>query len=475
LPVGDLVDSWGISFDRLVYNFHLRENASWHDGTPVKAEDVLFTVELMRDADSVLPQDIKNFWGKIEVIALGDYDLQFRLQEPFAPFFDYLSFGIVPKHLLSGMTYADMVNSEFNLNPIGSGPYRFNGLITEGGRITGVTLSANTSYYNKPPFINEFVFRYFPDAVTAWLGYQDGSVQGLGDVPLDIIEQALADPDISVYSTIQPKVSMILLNLENSDVTFFQEEDIRRALLMGLDRKGMLARLFNGQGIMADMPILPNSWAYYSGNPRVDQDVEKAKMLLNEAGFTVSAGGNGVRSKEGNPLQFSLVHPDDAYHTAIAEAIQNDWQKLGINTTLTGVPYDSLVLDYLQPLTYEAALVELDFTRAPDPDPYPFWDQAQKKGGQNYSQWDNKVASQYLEEARVNLDIDERAKLYRNFQVIFADELPALPLFYPSYSFAIDGAVQGVKVGPMFDTSDRFWNVNEWYLIAQSAGESEQQ
>ena len=173
-------------------------------------------------------------------------------------------------------------------------------------------------------------------------------------------------------------------------------------------------------------------------------------------------------------MQFELVHPDDTYHLAMAEAIKSDWQKLGIGITLTAVSYDSLVLDHLQPLTYEAALVDLDFTRAPDPDPYPFWDQAQQKGGQNYSQWENKVASQYMEEARVQLDIEERAKLYRNFQVIFADELPSLPLFYPSYSFAIDASIQGVKVGPMFDASDRFWNVNEWYLIAQSSGDTSQ-
>jgi len=164
-----------------------------------------------------------------------------------------------------------------------------------------------------------------------------------------------------------------------------------------------------------------------------------------------------------------MVHPNDTYHTLIAEAIKSDWAKLGVNVNLIAVPYDTLVLDYLQPLTYEAALVDLNYSRSPDPDPYPFWDQAEQIGGQNYSQWENVIASQFLEEARVTKDLGERAKLYRNFQVIFTEELPALPLFYPVYNFGINDSIQDVRVGPMFDQSDRFWNISDWFLLAQSS------
>ena len=175
-----------------------------------------------------------------------------------------------------------------------------------------------------------------------------------------------------------------------------------------------------------------------------------------------------MRSKDGNPLVFTLVHPNDSYHTQIAETIQSDWEKLGVQVDLLAVSYDSLILDHLQPLTYEAALIDINYFRSPDPDPYPFWDQAQQTGGQNFSQWENRVVSQYLEEARISQDLDERAKLYRNFQVVFSDELPALPLLYSTYSFAVDKSIQGIRVGSMYDSSDRFWNITEWFLIAQS-------
>jgi len=193
---------------------------------------------------------------------------------------------------------------------------------------------------------------------------------------------------------------------------------------------------------------------------------------LKEAGYVLEQENSGVRVNSGEQLSFSLVHPDDLEHTRVAEAIRSDLAKVGVQVELIQVPYDSLILDYLQPLTYEAALIDINYSRSPDPDPYPFWDQAQQVNGQNYSQWENRVVSQYLEEARVLVDINDRAKLYRNFQVIFSDELPALPLYYPVYNFGINQSIQGVRVGPMYDLSDRFWNVQEWFLLAQSNVES---
>lgn len=471
LPKAELAETWGISYDGLSYNFSIRENAEWHDGSPVVSEDVVFTIDLMRDPDSVLPEDIKEFWRAVEVIALGDKQLQFRLQEPFAPFLDYLNFGILPKHILSGMTYSEMINSEFNLEPVGTGPYEFKGLTSKDGSINSVILTANLDYYLTPPFINDIVFRYYENHEKAYTAYNEGNVQGLSEITTDILDLALKNADLSLYSTVKPEISMIILNLGNNDVRFFQEKEVRRSLLMGLDRKGMIDRTLKGQGVIADVPLLINSWAYYRGNQRIDQNIQEAINLLKQSGYVVEQEGASIRSKDGTTLAFSLLHPNDIYHTQIAESIQSDWEKLGVSIELISVPYDVLVLDHLQPLTFEAALIDINYFRSPDPDPYPFWDQAQQTGGQNYSQWENRVASQYLEEARVSQDLGERAKLYRNFQVIFSDELPAIPLFYPIYTFAVDKSIQGIRVGSMYDSSDHFWNISEWFLIAQSGVE----
>jgi hypothetical protein len=127
---------------------------------------------------------------------------------------------------------------------------------------------------------------------------------------------------------------------------------------------------------------------------------------------------------------------------------------------------------HLEPRAYQAALVDLNMARSPDPDPYPFWHQAQITGGQNYAQWDDRQASEYLEQARVEQDVAERKRLYDNFQVRFANELPSLPLFFPVYNYAIDDKVQGVTVGPLYDASDRLANAARWFLEEVQAGEA---
>lgn len=469
LPVADLASSWGISYDGLTYNFEIRDNAVWHDGESVTADDVAFTIDLIRDPNSVLPDDLKTFWGEIEVNVLSPRALQLKLKEPFSPLMDYLNFGILPKHLLGGMTYSDIINSEFNLNPIGSGPYRFSKVISSGNQISGIILNSNSNYYGKPPFLKEYVFKYFPDSASAFNAYLQGAVNGVSDLDKTILSEALRDPGLSVYSAVKPEIAMVIFNLNSSKVEFLQDKNIRRALLMGLDRRGMINTVLHGQGVIADVPLLPNTWAFYANNPRVDQNIQEAQAVLKEAGFLIDQAGSGLRKKNGIEFSFSMVHPEDTYHTLIAESIKSDWAKIGVDVKLIAVPYDTLVLDYLQPLTYETALIDLDYSHSPDPDPYPFWDQAEQTGGQNYSQWDNRVASQYLEEGRVTKDLGERSKLYRNFQVIFSEELPALPLFYPVYNFGIDNSIQGVRIGPMFDQSDRFWNISDWFLLAQSS------
>ena len=471
LAKGDLAETWGISYDGLTYNFQLRENAEWHDGTPVTAEDVAFTIDLLRDPDSVLPDDIKEIWNSVEVIVLSDHLVQLQLPEAFSPFMDYLNFGILPKHLLGGMTYSEIINSQFNLNPVGSGPYKFEDLLVEAGKIQGVVLSSNADYYLDPPYINDFVFRYYDDAQSAYSAYEEGTVQGISEVTSEILPQVLGNSELALYSAVEPEFSIVLFNLNNSDVEFLQDANIRRAMLMALDRRGMIDRILNGQGVIADVPILPSNWAYYSSVSHIDQDVSAAESLLKEADYTLEQEGATVRSKDGQSLSFRLLHPNDSYHTQLAEAIQSDWKKIGVEVELVPVSYDALILDHLQPLTYEAALIDINYSRSPDPDPYPFWDQAQQTGGQNYSQWENRIVSQYLEEGRVLLDTSERAKLYRNFQVVYSEELPALPLFYPVYNFAVNKSVQGIRLGSWYDTSDRFSNITQWYLLAQTSSE----
>ena len=276
--------------------------------------------------------------------------------------------------------------------------------------------------------------------------YLQGNINGIGQLNDSVIVDALQNRVYQFTAWSNLRLQWLCFNLRNDSLPFFQDADIRRALLMGLDRRGMIDRILNGQGVIADVPLLPDSWAYYRQSAYRSECWKKQKTYLKNAGYVLDQEGSGIRRKDSTVFSFTLVHPDDDYHTRIAQSIQSDWVKLGVDVKLEAVPYDSLILDYLQPLTYQAALVDINYYRSPDPDPYPFWDQSEIAGGQNYSQWKNNVISQYLAEARVTRDQDERAKLYRNFQVIFIEDMPALPLFYPVYNFAIDNSIQGVRL-----------------------------
>ena len=169
-------------------------------------------------------------------------------------------------------------------------------------------------------------------------------------------------------------------------------------------------------------------------------------------------------------MDFTLIYPDDEKHALIAQSIQENWLALGINVTLEALTYEELISNRLEDRTYEVALVDLNLTSMPDPDPYPFWHQTQTTGGQNYSMWNDRQGSEYLEQARIILDTGDRGRLYRNFQVRFFDQLPALPLYYPVYTYGVSSGVKGVRIGPIFEASDRLETITDWYFFVEVPG-----
>ncbi|MCC6260468.1 MAG: peptide ABC transporter substrate-binding protein [Anaerolineales bacterium] len=469
LPQPDLADSWGESADGMTYNFSIRSNAKWHDGKPVTSDDVIFTIDTIKGAGSLFPQDIKDLWSQIEVRKLNEQTLQFILPEPFAPFLDYATFGILPKHLLENIPADQLAAAEFNLKPIGTGPYKFDSLIVNNGQITGITLKVNEEYYLPRAFIEQIVFRFYPTSASALDAYNSGEVLGVSHITDDVLQAALTEPTLSIYTSRLPQLSLVFLNNNNTAVPFLQNANVRRALLLATNRNVIASKILKGQAIVADGPILPGSWAYYTDIEHLDYDPDAAAALLKQEGYVIPAGGGDVRAKDGQFLTFTLTHPDDELHTQIAQALQANWALVGVKVDLQAVSYDSLVKDFLTTRNYQAALADLNTARTPDPDPYLFWHQAEATGGQNYSQWDNRTASEYLETARITADFSDRARLYRNFQVVFTKEMPSLPLYYPVYTYAVDAQVQGVQVAPLYDTSDRLSSINTWYLVTRRA------
>ncbi len=462
-PRPDLAESWGVSPEGDIYNVTLRADARWHDGTPVTSDDVLFTIDLIRNGASLFPADVQELWRKVNVQKLDDHNLKFTLPEPFAPFLDYLTFGILPRHLLGTISPQDLANAEFNLHPVGSGPFTFEQFLVENGVIQGVALKRFDQYYRSKPYLERVVFRTYENGAAALEAFRREEVLGISKITPDILEQALAEPKLAIYSTRLPQLTLVLLNLNNPQVPFFQNPKVRKALLLAINRDFLIQKALHGQGILADSPILPASWAYYDGIEHFAYQPEEAENILRQEKYVIAAGDT-VRAKEGERLEFTLLYPDDPIHAEVARLLVADWKRIGVAVTAQAKPIRELIEGHLSTRDYQAALIDLDLSHTPDPDPYPFWHQSEITGGQNYSGWDNRSASEYLEQARVNTDLGLRQRLYRNFQILFQKELPALLLYHPVYTCGISRQIQNVQIPPLYEPRDRLMYLSEWSL-----------
>ena len=201
----------------------------------------------------------------------------------------------------------------------------------------------------------------------------------------------------------------------------FQEVDVRQALMLALDRQAIIDQALHGQGLLANGPIRSWSWAYNLNQPVINFDPVKANTLLDEAGWR-DTDNDGLRDKEGRPLVFNLLTSDDPDRVKVAETASKQWRQVGIGTSVEVV--GAGLGDRLAQHQFQAALAEVLLTG--DPDPYPFWHQAQIEGGQNYAGWSSDNASMLLEQARTVADKGRRNDFYFEFQRIFAEELPHL-------------------------------------------------
>jgi peptide/nickel transport system substrate-binding protein len=266
-------------------------------------------------------------------------------------------------------------------------------------------------------------------------------------------------------------MAMLYFNELLTDTVPFAEPKVRQGLLYSLDRQALIDQFLMGQAIIPETPLLPGTWAYDTEDvPTYPYDPELALQRFDQAGWVRSDDGS-LRSRMGQPLRFSLLVADEPQDVALGQAIADQWARQGISVTIEAVP--PLVRNgALESRDYEAALVHLMLPG--DPDPYPFWHETQYLTGQNYAGFRHRRISEIIEAARITINREERLQLYREFQQLFMEEVPALPLYVPAYTHAVDVRTQGVQIGPLASTGDRFRNIADWYVLQRRVIVSEQ-
>ncbi|HXV99154.1 MAG TPA: peptide ABC transporter substrate-binding protein, partial [Anaerolineae bacterium] len=302
----DLAKSWSISDDGLVYVFKLRDDIRWQDNQLFTAADVIFTVGLMQDPDFPGVPYLGSLWQTVTVEQLDAYTIRFSLVEPFPAFADFTTIGILPKHLLQDMSARELLNHPFNLKPVGTGPFKLDEINTQFAR-----LSANPLYSGPKPRLANLELRFYPSYQETIAAYQAGEVQGIGSIPPQAIPSVETIESLNLYTARLSGYEIIYLNLQDAEKSpFFQEVEVRQALLYGLDRQAIIDQALHGQGLIANGPIRSWSWAYNPNLPVIGFDPAKAGALLDEAGWRDS-DGDGLRDKEGYPFAFSLLTSDD--------------------------------------------------------------------------------------------------------------------------------------------------------------------
>ncbi|MBN1200459.1 MAG: peptide ABC transporter substrate-binding protein [Anaerolineae bacterium] len=516
--IPDLAESWTLSADGLQYIFMLRDDVLWQDGMPFTADDVVFTMELMSDPQFPGPVALHEFWRTVEVDALDERTVRFRLTQPLASFVDQLRIGILPVHVLEGVVVSELGQHPFNLDPIGTGPYQIEALTASNGQIDGIQLRVAPVYRQRPEgadgyLLDRVVFRTYPTPQAALDAYRQGEVNSISFIAPD--QQAVAGqiPGLSLYTAVEPHVGVLIYNWQREAIRFVRNPRVRLALAHAVDREGLVTAHLSGRAVVADSPLLPGSWAYESDTawPVYDMALaqaawDNANLVFDEvppeAEATEGAGEpagepdtgaeepaegpageespaeDEATSGEGEPsaeateeptpepeallrLALTILTLDDPALVALCDEVAASWEQLGLSVSVEAVDAEALQAR-LEDGDFDAALVELSFEPNADPDPFIFWHQGQYQTGQNYGGMDDQRISEALEFARRDATGIHRQIYYRRFQALFAERAPALVLYYPLYIYAADSRLAGVQLGFLSSPSDRFRHIQEW-------------
>jgi peptide/nickel transport system substrate-binding protein len=455
-----LAEEWEIAASGTVYTCTLRSGARWHDGTPVTSADVLFTLELVRSPDIPDPNQLKELWSRVQVEALGERRVRFVLERPYAPFLSYTTLPILPAHLLEGISSQDLQFSPLNLAPVGTGPFRFVQIRESEDGTLSMDLEANPYYYRQPFYLEGVRLLFYRDRGALEEALLRGDVDGAFGLSSEALDRVAADPDFVSYRTYLQACTILFLNTQSP---LLSDLRLRQAIAMALDRSALL-KGYEDRVFAANGPISPISWAYKPDLAPLPYDPASAAELLEEAGWQ-DHNGDGIRDRDVRSLELTLLTQDiPPERVTLARRIEQQLAPLGIAVRV-------VVLD--DPQAFRTRFAERSFDLllygwgqlGRDPDEFALWHSSQAGAeGLNLSSLQDPEIDALLEKGRTVRERDVRTQLYWQFQERFVQLVPAIPLYYPVYTYVVNSRIRGIQLGPLNDFGDRFQGVTGWYI-----------
>lgn len=439
--INDLVDNFIIN-DNKEYIIKIKDNVKWHNGDYLVIDDVIFTIEAIKNEEYNSP--LKNLFNDAVIEKVDYLTIKIVLNSPYAPFLQNLTFGILPKNIWSKINPGSAILSEFNLRPIGSGPYKFKSLLKNtGGDLKEYNLVINEDYYLKKPYIKNIKFKFFINYAEAIKALNDNQIDGLGYLPFNERQELIAKDSLMLHELVRPQIFALFFNTEKDKA--LDNQVVRVSLAQALNKDKIIDDIFEGTYQKADGPIIKNNFAYSE---------EMIKYEYNPAEAT-----SNIKNKLAST---SITVVDSGRNVAVAEEVKKYWENIGVSVDLKIIPGEK-ASETIKNRDFE--ILFYGQSVGGDPDVYAFWHSSQAKStGLNISNYKNTEADNLLTEARSTNDEAERISKYQKFQENIANNIPAIFLYSPIYTYVQSKKVKGFEATMIMDSADRFAGLSDWYL-----------
>ena len=453
----DLAESMTVKDDK-VYTIKLR-NAVWHDGKKLTAEDVVYTINLIKNPQVRSPLRVN--WLDISARAIDDSTVEFMLPAVYAGFSHALTFPVIPKHILQSVSPSSMREADFSSNPVGSGPFAVKRVQTsESTSSTDVVrMEPNTKYYGAVSTLSRLSLRAYGNESLLVKAVNSGEVSAASGLSLSAADNIKSKQ----YSTKHWLLNKGVYLLMNNRSQTLQDARVRQALRYATDTSSIRTTVGDNVARL-DTPIL-QSQIGQKLPAAPDYNLDKAKALLKEAGWTYNQGQ--WKGKDGRPLAVAVTTSSgrDEYKK-IVDALKQQWSKLGVDVQLreidTSSTTTSFVQSVLQPRDYDALLYELEL--GADPDVFAYWHSSQASAsGYNFANYSNRTVDNDLVGGRSRTNSALRAAKYIQFVNQWLNDAPAIGLYQSVGSYVLNNGASIVEPrGSLNTMNDRYADVTTW-------------
>ncbi len=446
----------GVSSDGRVITYRLRGNVKWHDGRPFSSDDVAFTWRLIMDPkNQIVSREGYDQIASVETPDPATVVIRFR---QYYPAFLNLFSRILPRHLLEG---ADFAKAAFNRAPVGTGPFRF----VEWRMAEEIHLRANPDYHLGKPLLDAIAYKIIPDMNILLTQIRAGSLDIVGNLDSSMVNQARAVDAVQVV--MNPTMIWEHIDFNLNDIRL-QDVRVRQAVSLAIDRQALIGEAYRGAAAAAAADQWPVSWAARTDLSVPERNVEQAKSLLSQAGW--SQGGDGIFVRDGMRLSLNLVTTAGNKQREIAvRLLAQQLREAGVELTPRFVDTPALFGETLPGRRFDLALYA--WYLGPDPDNGSLWHSRNIPGGsngyrgKNYPGWRNAEVDALFDQAARTLDAGSRRQLYYRAQELFVQEVPAVPLYFYSNISAVKKNI--VNYRPNASPSGNLWNAWQWARTAK--------